>query len=72
MNLNFIENFDSIDKSQFNKLIREDDAPFIQYPFLKALENSGCVGRDLGWTPKHLIGSKKKHHERIFTDVYKE
>jgi len=43
MDLNFIENLDSIDESQFNKLIREDDAPFIQYPFLKALENSGCV-----------------------------
>ena len=40
MDLNFIENFDAIDESQFNKLIREDDAPFIQYPFLKALENS--------------------------------
>ena len=58
MNLNFIENFNSIDKSQFDELMREDDAPFIQYPFLKALENSGCVGRELGWTPKHLIGSK--------------
>ena len=39
-NFNFIENFDSLDESQFNKLIREDDAPFIQYPFLKALEKS--------------------------------
>ena len=58
-NLNFIDNFDSIDESQFNKLIRKDDAPFIQYSFLKALENSGCVGRDFGWTPTHLIKSSK-------------
>ena len=58
-NLNFIDNFDSIDESQFNKLIRKDDAPFIQYSFLKALENSGCVGRDFGWTPKHLIKLNK-------------
>ena len=58
-NFNFIENFDSLDESQFNKLIREDDAPFIQYPFLKALENSGCVGKDLGWTPKHLVKLNK-------------
>ena len=58
-NFNFINNFDSIDESEFNKLILKDDAPFIQYPFLKALENSGCVGRDLGWTPKHLVKSNK-------------
>jgi len=54
-NLNFVDNFDSIDEAQFSKLIRKNDAPFIQYSFLKALENSGCVGKDLGWTPKHLV-----------------
>ena len=59
MDLNFVENFDCIKESQFNKLIREDDAPFIQYPFLKALEKSGCVGRDSGWIPKHLVKSNK-------------
>ena len=58
-NLNFVDNFDSIDEAQFSKLIRENDAPFIQYSFLKALENSGCVGRDLGWTPKHLVESNE-------------
>ena len=58
-NFNFIENFDALDESQFNKLIRENDAPFIKYPFLKALENSGCVGRELGWAPKHLVKSNK-------------
>ena len=58
-NLNFVDNFDSIDEAQFSKLIRKNDAPFIQYSFLKALENSGCVGRDLGWTPKHLVKSNE-------------
>ena len=58
-NLNFVDNFDSIDEAQFNKLIRKNDAPFIQYSFLKALENSGCVGKDLGWTPKHLVKSNE-------------
>ena len=58
-NLNFVVNFDSIDEAQFSKLIRKNDAPFIQYSFLKALENSGCVGRDLGWTPKHLVKSNE-------------
>ena len=58
-NLNFVDNFDSIDEAQFSKLIRKNDAPFIQYSFLKALESSGCVGRDLGWTPKHLVKSNE-------------
>ena len=58
-NLNFVDNFDSIDEAQFSKLIRKNDAPFIQHSFLKALENSGCVGRDLGWTPKHLVESNE-------------
>ncbi len=58
-NLSFVDNFDSIDEAQFCKLIRKNDAPFIQYSFLKALENSGCVGRDLGWTPKHLVKSNE-------------
>ena len=58
-NLNFVDNFDSIDEAQFSKLLRKNDAPFIQYSFLKALENSGCVGKDLGWTPKHLVKSNE-------------
>ena len=58
-NLNFVDNFDSIDEAQFSKLIRKNDAPFIQHSFLKALENSGCVGREFGWTPKHLVKSNE-------------
>ena len=49
-NLNFVDNFDSIDEAQYSKLIRKNDAPFIQYSFLKALENSGCVGSCLLYT----------------------
>ena len=58
-NLNFVDNFDSIYEAEFSKLMRKNDAPFIQYSFLRALENSGCVGRDLGWTPKHLVKSNE-------------
>lgn len=29
--------------------------PALQYPFLKALEDSGSVGGDSGWQPKHLL-----------------
>ncbi|HEY0663700.1 MAG TPA: GNAT family N-acetyltransferase, partial [Thiobacillaceae bacterium] len=30
------------------------DSPFLQHAFLDALENTGCVGADVGWEPVHL------------------
>ncbi len=29
--------------------------PFVSYAFLKALEDSGCVGERTGWLPRHLV-----------------
>ena len=29
--------------------------PFTTHRFLKALEDSGSVGRGTGWTPRHLV-----------------
>jgi predicted N-acyltransferase len=29
--------------------------PFVSYAFLQALEESGCVSPNTGWTPRHLI-----------------
>lgn len=29
--------------------------PFLSHAFLQALEESGCVGRTSGWTPRHLV-----------------
>ncbi len=31
------------------------DSPFLTHRFLKALEDSGSVGRGTGWTPRHLV-----------------
>jgi len=31
------------------------DNPFLGHAFLDALETSGCVGGDTGWTPRHLV-----------------
>jgi predicted N-acyltransferase len=31
------------------------DYPFVHHAFLAALEASGCVAPDIGWTPHHLI-----------------
>jgi predicted N-acyltransferase len=32
-----------------------DENPFLSHAFLKALEDSGCVGGKTGWTPSHLV-----------------
>jgi predicted N-acyltransferase len=29
--------------------------PFLSYPFLQALEDSGCMGGDSGWHPEYLL-----------------
>lgn len=29
--------------------------PFVSYAFLRALEDSGCVGTGTGWTPMHVL-----------------
>jgi uncharacterized protein len=36
---------------------REDDPhnPFVSHAFLSALEESGCVGRQTGWAPVHVL-----------------
>ena len=41
--LKFIENFSKIDEDEFNGILKEDDSPFIKYPFLRALEESNSV-----------------------------
>ena len=29
--------------------------PFVRHAFLHALETTGCVGANTGWTPQHLL-----------------
>ena len=58
-NIRFINDFSSLDESQYNMLLNAKDAPFISYSFLKALENSGSVGNSSGWQPNHLASFNK-------------
>jgi len=40
----------------------EDDPfnPFVSHAFLSALEDSGCVGRESGWQPVHVLVEDEK------------
>jgi len=45
---------DEIDPGQWNGLCRERDRPFLQWEWLRLLEDSGSVGAATGWRPCHL------------------
>lgn len=43
----------AVDPDAWDSLTGEDD-PFVEHAFLRALETSGSVGGDSGWTPLHV------------------
>lgn len=45
----------AIPKDQWDALLPDNAGPFLRYDFLHALESSGSVSVDTGWTPSHLI-----------------
>ena len=44
-----------IDAREWDGLIGNDDQPFLRHAFLSALEESGSVRRELGWSPMPLV-----------------
>lgn len=50
----FIDRINALGSSQWNHLVG-DTYPFLRHEFLWALEESGSVSADTGWTPQHLI-----------------
>ncbi len=44
----------SINKEQYNSIV-DDNNPFLEYEFLEALEDSGCVGPRQTWIPRYII-----------------
>jgi predicted N-acyltransferase len=45
---------DAIEAAQWDALA-DDDNPFASHAFLTALESSGSLRRELGWSPRHLV-----------------
>lgn len=43
-----------VDCARWNALLGPEDNPFVDWRFLSALEEAGCVGADAGWVPLHL------------------
>jgi predicted N-acyltransferase len=53
--IKFHNSISSITKDSWNKLVPEDDYPFLKYEFLELLEKTNCVGKDTGWHPAHIL-----------------
>jgi predicted N-acyltransferase len=49
-----VDRISSIPRHQWNSLLEPDDSPFVEWDWLHALEESGCVGQRAGWMPAHL------------------
>jgi uncharacterized protein len=43
-----------IDREEWDTLVGADGSPFLEWDWLDALEQSGCVTKRTGWTPYHL------------------
>lgn len=43
-----------VDREPYDSLQPEDN-PFFEFGFLRALEESGCVGPGTGWEPRHVL-----------------
>ena len=50
IDFNFSRNISSINKDQFDLMINENDSPFINYDFLRALEESSSVSETVSYT----------------------
>lgn len=48
----------AIPRDQWDALVDDDAAPFLEWTFLDALEQSGSVGPHVGWRPLHLTAHR--------------
>src|SRR5271170_3123092 len=58
-----VEGIHKISRDAWDSLLAPDDSPFVEWDWLRAMEDSGSAARDTGWAPYHLIvrqGPSKK------------
>lgn len=59
-----IEGIAKIEAATWDHLVG-DSSPFLEYGFLRALEDSGCVGGDSGWHPQFLVARSTGADEKL-------
>ena len=52
--INIFHSIKFIDKEKYNRIV-DPENPFVEYEFLEALEESGCVGPHTTWHPRYIV-----------------
>ncbi|MGB3728649.1 MAG: GNAT family N-acetyltransferase, partial [Thermodesulfobacteriota bacterium] len=52
--LNIYNSITSLDKEKYNEIV-DFENPFLEYEFLEAFEQSGCVGPHTTWNPRYVV-----------------
>ena len=52
--LSVYDSIGALDREEYNTLIDREN-PFLEYEFLEAMEESGCVGPHTTWIPRYLV-----------------
>ncbi|MFN8642358.1 MAG: GNAT family N-acetyltransferase [Candidatus Binatia bacterium] len=50
-----------VDRDQWDALVGADGSPFLEWDWLDALEQSGCVSAATGWAPHHVTVREDGH-----------
>jgi len=54
LNTRIIDSIKDTDKESYNS-IQDEGHPFFDYEFLYCLEESGCIGKGMGWDPRYIL-----------------
>lgn len=50
-----LSSLSEVGEAEWNRLLTPDDNAFVDWRFLRALEQSGCVGEEAGFVPCHFV-----------------
>lgn len=53
--ISLAEGVQAVEEGAWDALVSPDDSPFVRHAFLAGLEETGCVGGELGWLPRPLL-----------------
>jgi predicted N-acyltransferase len=51
-----LERVSDVRAAEWDAMLTEDSSPFVEYAWLDAIEDTGCVGPETGWIAAHLTG----------------
>jgi predicted N-acyltransferase len=61
MRIRLLDSLADVPAAAWNALV-QDDNPFLDHAFLRALEQHDCVGPRTGWLPRHLVCDDGRGH----------